>query len=93
MTESDKRCLIAALRAVENLSLQNLALQVILERFSVPDWKALSDQLSLSQDFWPEVRANFRKVLDTLEQEPPDRLEAKSIQDLLLKLPPQGKPN
>jgi len=93
MTEDDKRCLIAAVRAVENLSLQNMALQVILDRFAVPNWKTLSDQLLLSQDFWPEVRATFRQALEILEQEPPDKLDLKLIQELLLKVPTRGKPN
>jgi len=93
MTEDDKRCLITALRAVENLALQNMALQVILERFGVSNWKPLSDQLLLSQDFWPDVRARFRQALETLEQEPADKLDAQRIQELLLAIPTQGKPN
>jgi hypothetical protein len=93
MTEDDQRCLIAALRAVQNLCLQNEALQRILIQFKVPDWKSLSDQLLTSPEFWPDVRAQFAQAIDRLEHTPPDSVDVKLIQGLLSKLPVQGKPN
>jgi hypothetical protein len=93
MTESDKRCLITALRTVEGLSLQNMALQVILERFAIPNWKTLSDQLLASQEFLPELRAQFSQAADRLEQEPPDSMDARHVQEMLLRVVTRGKPN
>ena len=38
MTEADKQSLLSALRAVEQLHFQNLALETLLEFYKVPNW-------------------------------------------------------
>jgi len=93
MTETDKQCLISALRAVANLSLQSISLQAVLDEAKVPDWKLRSDRLCLNPEFWPEGRALLRQAVERLEQEPAETLDAKHIQALLLKVPTQGKPS
>jgi hypothetical protein len=93
MTEDDKRCLIAALRAVEALCFRNMALETILEKFNVRNWKALADALAAEPTVHVHLRERFRQTLEELEREPPDKLDAQRIQELLLRIPPQGKPN
>jgi hypothetical protein len=93
MTKEDKQCMISALRAVEALCFQNLALELILERFQVPNWKTLTEQLAADPKAWPDIRARFAQVIADLENESLENLDAERIQTFLLKAPIRGKPN
>jgi hypothetical protein len=42
MLDSDKQALLSALKAVEELHFQNLALETLLEFHRVPNWKVRS---------------------------------------------------
>jgi hypothetical protein len=89
MTERDKQALLSALRAVEKLYFQNLALETLLDFYKVPAWRATRDELSSDTAIQPEVRARFRALYEELEHEP----DLSAVQAFLLSLPTTGKPN
>ena len=85
----DKQALLAALRAVEKLHFQNIALESLLEFYKIPNWKAQRDTLAADKDIQPEVRAGFQTLYAELEREP----DLSVVEAFLLSLPTTGKPN
>lgn len=89
MLDIDKQALLSALRAVERLHFQNLALETLLEFYRVPNWKTLAQQMASDEAIQPEVRAEFHKLFEELEREP----DLSVVEAFLLSLPTAGKPN
>jgi hypothetical protein len=89
MLDIDKKTLLSALKAVEELHFQNLALETLLEFHKVPYWKVRSRELASSKDLQPELRAIFHKLYEELEHEP----DLSVVRAFLLSLPTTGKPN
>jgi hypothetical protein len=89
MTEADKQSLLSALRAVEQLHFQNLALETLLEFYKVPNWKTQCEKLASDRAIQPEVRARFQTLYAELERDP----DLSAVQAFLLSLPTTGKPN
>jgi hypothetical protein len=89
MLDIDKQALLSALRAVEKLHFQNVALETLLEFYKIPNWKAQSDMLAADTALKPEVRAEFQTLYEELERE----TDLSVVEAFLLSLPTKGKPN
>jgi hypothetical protein len=89
MLDIDKQALLSALRNVERLHFQNLALETLLEFYKVPNWKAQSERLASDRAIQPELRAEFQTLYAELEHDP----DLSAVQAFLLSLPTSGKPN
>jgi len=62
MLDIDKQVLLSALRAVEKLHFQNVALETLLEFYKIPNWKAQRDKLAADKKIQPELRAGFHAL-------------------------------
>ena len=85
----DKQALLAALRAVEKIHFQNIALESLLEFYKIPNWKSQRDKLAADEGIQPEVRAGFQALYAELEGDP----DLSVVEAFLLSLPTTGKPN
>ncbi len=85
----DKQALLSALRAVEKLHFQNVALETLLESYKIPNWKARSHKLAADKAIQPELRAGFQTLYAELEREP----DLSVVQAFLRSLPTTGKPS
>jgi hypothetical protein len=79
--------LSTVIRAAEYLFLENIALKLVLEHRSVPNWQKLLERLLADKEMLAGVRLKFRDLYDQLEEstDPSDALEA------LLGKPPAPK--
>jgi hypothetical protein len=91
MTKDDKLLLAKALRAIETLSFQNLALESLAEKYGPPNWKSLADELANDEQLRPEVRARFLRAYAELEHE--QHPNQSVLLEFLRSLPVKGKPN
>ena len=89
MLDIEKQVLLSALRAVEKLHFQKVALETLLEFYKIPNWKAQRDKLAADKTFQPELRAGFHALYGELEHEP----DLSVVEAFLLSLPTTGKPN
>jgi hypothetical protein len=89
MLDIEKQALLSALRAVEKLHFQNVALETLLEFYKIPNWRAQSDKLAADRSIQPEVRVGFQTLYTELEREP----DLSVVEAFLLSLPTAGKPN
>jgi hypothetical protein len=89
MLDIDKQALLSALRGVEKLHFQNVALETLLEFYKIPNWKAQASKLAADKAIQPEVRAGFHALYAELEREP----DLSVVEAFLLSLPTAGKPN
>ena len=78
MTKAEKKRLSTVIRATEYLFLENIALKLVLEHRSVPNWQKLLERLLSDKEMLAGVRLKFRDLYDRLEgsEDPLDALEA-----------------
>jgi hypothetical protein len=78
MTKAEKKRLSTVIRATEYLFLENIALKLVLEHRSVPNWQKLLERLLSDKEMLAGVRLKFRDLYDRLEgsEDPSDALEA-----------------
>ncbi len=88
-TAGDVQVLLSALRTIEQLHFQNVALETLLEFYKVPNWKAQSEKLANNTAIQPEVRARFHALCAELERD----LDLTVAQAFLKSLPKSGQPN
>jgi len=67
MTNEEKKCLSAALRATEYLFLENIALKLVLEHRQVANWQKLLDHLLTDKEIMAGVRLKFSDLYRELE--------------------------
>ena len=67
MTKAEKRRLSAVIRATEYLFLENMALKLVLEHLTVPNWQKLLDRLLSDPEILAGVRLKFRDLYDILD--------------------------
>jgi hypothetical protein len=87
MTKEEKKRLSAVIRATEYLFLENIALKLVLDHRSVPNWQRLLERLLSDTEMLAGVHLKFRDLYDKLEKsaDPSEALEA------LLGRPPAPK--
>jgi hypothetical protein len=91
MTKDDTLLLSKALRAIEKLCFDNLALEALAEKYAPRNWKSLADELASDEQLRPDLRERFRRAYAELEDDqPPSQL---ALADLLRSLPTKGKPS
>ena len=90
MTKDDM-LLAKAFRTIEKLLFDNLALEVLAEKYAPRNWSSFVHELAGDGRLHPEVRDRFRRVYDELELE--QRPNQSVLLDLLRSLPVRGKPN
>ena len=80
----------AVIRATEYLFLENIALKLVLEHRSVPNWQRLLERLLSDKEMLAGVHLKFRDLYDKLEKsvDPSEALES-----LLGRLPAPKKPH
>jgi hypothetical protein len=90
MTKAEKKRLSAVLRATEYLFLENIALKLVFEHRSVPNWQKLVDHLLSDKEMLAGVRLKFGELYREIEgsSDPSLALEA-----LLGELPKPAKPH
>ena len=78
MTKAEKKRLSTVLRATEYLFLENIALKLVLEHRSVPNWQKLVEHLLDDKEMLAGVRLKFRDLYGKIEQatDPSEALEA-----------------
>jgi len=78
MTKAEKKRLSTVLRATEFLLLENIALKLVLEHRSVPNWQKLADHLLNDKEMLAGVRLRFIDLYGKIEQarDPSEALEA-----------------
>jgi hypothetical protein len=91
MTKDDMLLFAKTVRTIEKLHFDNLALEVLAEKYAPRNWKSLVDELAGDELLHPEVRERFRLAYAELEREQsPNR---SVFVELLRSLPAHGKPN
>ena len=77
MTKAEKKRLSTVIRATEYLFLENIALKLVLEHRSVPNWQKLLERLLSDKEMLAGVRLKFRDLYDRLEgcEDPSGALE------------------
>ena len=77
MTKAEKKRLSTVIRATEYLFLENIALKLVLEHRSVPNWQKLLERLLSDKEMLVGVRLKFRDLYDRLEgsEDPSGALE------------------
>lgn len=68
MTKAEKKRLSAVLRATEYLFLENIALKLVLEHRSVPNWQKLVDHLLSDKEMLAGVRLKFSDLYKEIER-------------------------
>ena len=78
MTKEEKKRLSAVIRATEYLFLENIALKLVLDHRSVPNWPKLLERLLSDQEMLAGVHLKFRDLYDKLEKsvDPSEALES-----------------
>ena len=78
MTKEEKKRLGAVIRATEYLFLENIALKLVLDHRSVPNWQRLLERLLSDEEMLAGVHLKFRDLYDKLEKsvDPSEALEA-----------------
>jgi hypothetical protein len=78
MTKAEKKRLSNVIRATEYLFLENIALKLVLEHRSVPNWQKLLEKLLADKEMLAGIRLKFRDLYDQLEEsmDPSAALEA-----------------
>jgi hypothetical protein len=78
MTKAEKRRFSTVLRATEFLFLENIALKLVLEHRSVPNWQKLVEHLLDDKEMLAGVRLKFRDLCGKIEQsaDPSEALES-----------------
>jgi hypothetical protein len=90
MTKAEKKRLSAVLRATEYLFLENIALKLVLEHRSVPNWQKLVDHLLSDKEMLAGVRLKFSDLYREIEGSTDPSL---ALEALLGKLPSAKKPH
>lgn len=85
----DVQVLLSALRAIEKLHFQTVALETLLDFYKVPNWDPQCEKLATNTTIQPEVRARFQKLYAELERD----LDLSVAQAFLRSLPKSGEPN
>ncbi len=77
MTKEEKKRLSAVIRATEYLFLENIALKLVLDHRSVPNWQKLLEKLLSDKEVLAGVHLKFRDLYDKLEKsvDPSEALE------------------
>ncbi len=77
MTKEEKKRLGAVIRATEYLFLENIALKLVLEHRSVPNWQKLLERLLSDKEMLAGVHLKFRDLYEKLEKsvDPSEALE------------------
>ena len=90
MTKDDKKRLTAVIQAAECLFLENIALKLVLEYRSVPNWKKLLDRLLSDKEILAGVHLKFDPIYEELgrAQDP-----SQALADVLGNLPGTKKVN
>lgn len=68
MTKEEKMRLAAVVQAAEYLFLENIALKLVLEHRSVPNWKKLLERLLSDQEILAGVRLKFEPIYEEVKQ-------------------------
>jgi hypothetical protein len=68
MTKAEKKRLSKVVRATEYLFLENIALKLVLEHRSVPNWRRLLEKLLADQEILAGIRLKFRDLYGQLEE-------------------------
>ena len=89
MNDAEKRLLRGAVNTLERLYFENLALNLILERCSPPNWKAARDKIMNDSNVQADVREMFAQFSSEIEE----KFACDStLEELAWVLPTKGKP-
>ena len=89
MTKAEKRLLLNAVNTLEVLYFENVALNAIVERWSLPNWKSERDTVVNDPDVQPEVRSVFGRFRSEMEDAV---ISDSTLQQLAWVMPVKGKP-
>jgi hypothetical protein len=90
MNADEKKQMMSAVRAVEQLFFENAALKTVLITNRVRNWEGTVQQLTADQTVGSEMRAKFKNLYEQVEQSPD---ESNLIEAFLRVLPKSGTTN
>lgn len=90
MTKDERGRFGALIEAVECLFLENLALKLVLEHRSVPNWQKLVDKLMEDEELMGGVHLKFNDLFEHLQRVPDP---STALDALLGPLPRTKKPH